>query len=292
MSNALASLIPIDMIPEVSTYLNLADMSMLLRSCKIYQNAYNKGIPGYLLMNGDQITQDQLRDIQFGVNRLLFHNPHLCNSLTKEEYINALTHYAKTDNKCMIQWCIAHENYEQQNTKKPILNFFKYTSLTDESNISCLANAFKGIAKGQHYTKYEDLIAAVRKGLDSVVRVLVKNCPINFKDTHGTALYVAVYQNNCAIADILLKNNANINDQDLHLQNTILHTAVQEGHVEMVRFLINAGANLTLKNFFGQTALDIAFKKFLYKDIPNKDEIIALLQKAMQDYQRKNDLMN
>lgn len=60
------------------------------------------------------------------------------------------------------------------------------------------------------------------------------------------------------MADVLLKNGANVNSIDSD-KNTPLHLAAQRSEPDdLVSLLIKSGADVNLKNKYGKTALDIA----------------------------------
>ncbi len=57
-------------------------------------------------------------------------------------------------------------------------------------------------------------------------------------------------------------------DDECDRGQTALICASMEGHVEVARLLVEAGADLSIKDWSGKTALDWA----------NKDEIVELLE--------------
>ncbi len=71
------------------------------------------------------------------------------------------------------------------------------------------------------------------------------------------------------IIKILINSGANINDKDID-GNTVLILCSDIGDIEMVKFLINHGADTNIKNNKGETAFSIATEK-------NYDDIALLL---------------
>ena len=57
---------------------------------------------------------------------------------------------------------------------------------------------------------------------------------------------------------------------------TALHNAAQQGHVETCGILLNGGADVTLKNAAGKTALDLA----KMKDNEKQREVVKLLDQG------------
>ncbi len=83
---------------------------------------------------------------------------------------------------------------------------------------------------------------------------------INHQDTHGvTALHWAAAQGYNDIIKLLLDLGANVNLQNAE-GNTPLHLAARNGNLSTVRLLLARGANATVVNRQGQTALALAYR--------------------------------
>jgi hypothetical protein len=78
----------------------------------------------------------------------------------------------------------------------------------------------------------------------------------NVSDSHTGLMAAIVYDNN-EVIDILIHAGANINAKGL-VGYTPLHFASRENNLEAVQQLLAAGANRTILNDAGQTALDLA----------------------------------
>ena len=70
------------------------------------------------------------------------------------------------------------------------------------------------------------------------------------------------------IASLLIQNGANLDIRSAGTGNggTALHLAVSSYHPSIVNLLVNSGANLTIQNNFGKTAIDVAVEK-KYEDL-------------------------
>ncbi|PKY44925.1 ankyrin [Rhizophagus irregularis] len=82
---------------------------------------------------------------------------------------------------------------------------------------------------------------------------------IDYKDNLGReAIHHAAIIGNKEMIELLFEKGANINVQDNWDKFTSLHHAAKEGHVNVVKYLINAcRANVDIKDNHGKTAKDI-----------------------------------
>ncbi|KAM9446412.1 tankyrase, TRF1-interacting ankyrin-related ADP-ribose polymerase b [Clarias gariepinus] len=150
------------------------------------------------------------------------------------------------------------------------------------------------------------LLDAAKKGCLARVQKLCSSDNINCRDTQGrnsTPLHLAAGYNNLEVAEYLLEHGADVNAQDkgglIPLHNaasyghvdiaallikfntcvnatdkwafTPLHEAAQKGRTQLCALLLAHGADPSMKNQEGQTALDLA----------TADDIRALLMDAM-----------
>ncbi|WP_232296898.1 ankyrin repeat domain-containing protein [Candidatus Orientia mediorientalis] len=60
---------------------------------------------------------------------------------------------------------------------------------------------------------------------------------------------------------LLLENNANPNLQDVNL-NSSLHLAVARGHTDVIRYLLDYGADVNLQSGVSETAIQLAWRKY------------------------------
>ena len=67
-------------------------------------------------------------------------------------------------------------------------------------------------------------------------------------------LFYAVEMNDPELVLLLLKSGANINVKDYN-KDTVLSWVVENGHLEIIRYLVSNNINFTVKNKMGYTAL-------------------------------------
>ena len=152
------------------------------------------------------------------------------------------------------------------------------------------------------------ILDACKKGNMKRVKKLLKPENVNCQDTHGrnsSPLHLAAGYNNLDVAEFLLENNANAALQDrgglIPLHNaasyghvemaalilkynpniinvtdkwgySALHEASQKGRTQICALLLAHGADATIKNQDGQSALNLA----------NADDVKVLLESAVE----------
>jgi hypothetical protein len=96
------------------------------------------------------------------------------------------------------------------------------------------------------------------KGLTTSVKRLlsIRNINVNVKDdVYGaTALHDAAINGHVEIVRLLLQNGAEVNAKD-KIGNTPLHWAASEGHVDILHLLVENGANLEAQDVDGERVL-------------------------------------
>lgn len=101
------------------------------------------------------------------------------------------------------------------------------------------------------------MIAAYKKNIDAVQKLIDKGAEVN--QTGWTALHYAAAAGSNPIVQLLLDNDAYIDTQSPN-KTTPLMMAARGGYILTVKLLLDEGADLTLKNSLGMTALDMAIQ--------------------------------
>lgn len=110
-------------------------------------------------------------------------------------------------------------------------------------------------------SRYDDtaLILASRQGLLEIVKDLIHGgAKLNGHNMDGTnALWAACVADSFPIAELLLKHGIKLDHQNDH-GATVLMYAASSGKQAWVEYLLNAGADLSLRSLDGFDALDLA----------------------------------
>jgi ankyrin repeat protein len=122
---------------------------------------------------------------------------------------------------------------------------------------------------------------AVDCGLKDTIEFLMsKGADINGRDAiGGTALHHLAQEgqeDNTDMIEFLLYRGADINAKDYAVGGTPLHYASMNGYINIVRFLINKGADVNCQGKSGFTALSLA-------ELEGRKDVAELLRKHMKD---------
>ena len=107
------------------------------------------------------------------------------------------------------------------------------------------------------------MLAAFKVNRPALEALLAKGAEVN--QTGWTALHYAAASGNNDIVQLLLDHFAYI-DAESPNKTTPIMMAARSGHILTVKLLLEEGADATLKNDAGMTAIDFA-NKFNHKDI-------------------------
>jgi ankyrin repeat protein len=130
-----------------------------------------------------------------------------------------------------------------------------FTLLLDAPDVDLEAKAFNG--------DNALMVACLKGNLPAVQALLEKGVEIN---RPGWApLHYAAFSGNNDIVKLLLDKSAYI-DAESPNKTTPMMMAARAGHIMTVKLLLDEGADATLKNALGMTAIDFA-EKYEHKDI-------------------------
>ena len=140
----------------------------------------------------------------------------------------------------------------------------------------------------------QELIDAVKNDnveVEGVKELLANSATdVNMEDSDKrTALYLAVVRGRADVVKVLLEHGANPNLADKY-GRTALHAAAREGYVNMVSELLKHGANPKKKDEDNKTAYDIA-NYYDYEDEPNAT-IETFKNFEKEEKQQQEDVVN
>ncbi|WP_187146241.1 ankyrin repeat domain-containing protein [Candidatus Amoebophilus asiaticus] len=109
----------------------------------------------------------------------------------------------------------------------------------------------------QHCTPLH--LAAKKVNLIVMEKLIAKGADINAKDEHGISpLYIAVSQGNETVTRMLLTKNADVNVKSVYFGDTPLHIAIRGEYPEIVKLLLDNGAQLNIIDQERKTPFDLA----------------------------------
>lgn len=114
--------------------------------------------------------------------------------------------------------------------------------------------------------------------------VLLENANVgNVPDMSPFA--VAIVNGDLGLAQLLIGKGVDINEKNTVSGNTPLHYAVNAGKVEMVKILIENGANFRLRNKYGFTPIGLVAEA-IERGETNKRPIYDLLKNNLEESQK------
>ena len=116
------------------------------------------------------------------------------------------------------------------------------------------------------------LTAINTNSVPAVMDILLAGCHVKLEYIMLTAA-CECGDANLAILEILSHYNVNVNAVDDRSKDTALHYAVSKGYDECAKTLLRKGADATMKNFKGATAMDLAVARGGIRD----DELLIML---------------
>ena len=139
-----------------------------------------------------------------------------------------------------------------------------------QADPSLLRTTVQGLTPLQH---------AARAGQDETVQLLLaKGAAIEAEHAGRTALFLAVEHNRPSVVATLLAHQANPNAREGSYGWTPLHPAARAGHLEVVKLLLQAKADVNAADRAGETPLHKALVAGLFVKVTDQQmEIIRLL---------------
>ena len=124
-----------------------------------------------------------------------------------------------------------------------------------------------GPPNARDYNGVPAIVAAAEIGDAGMIKELLKygaNPDLATRDTGMTALMNGAARGNILVIAVLATNDADMDVQD-NLGETALIKAVKEGHREVIRHLIDAGADIHITDYSGYSAYDHGMRSRDYR---------------------------
>jgi len=150
-------------------------------------------------------------------------------------------------------------------------NVFSFLTQQSKSKFSSLWNLYNLSTKEIElmFTSDDLWFKAIEKGYIKLIKLLIKygDIDVNIQDVFDERrpLHFASYDGHTEIVKLLIKAGADLNVQN-KFGETPLHFANMDGHKDCIELLINAGADVNIQDNDGWTALHFASYSG-YKDI-------------------------
>jgi ankyrin repeat protein len=98
--------------------------------------------------------------------------------------------------------------------------------------------------------------ALLTEDLTLLIELLDAGCDVNAQDEEGrTALIQATIYNNVEVVQILIEHGANVNTRDFFGGNAALHFAAKNYSLELLQLLLKNKAEIDIKDINGNTPL-------------------------------------
>ncbi|QED21124.1 ankyrin-like protein [Borealpox virus] len=163
------------------------------------------------------------------------------------------------------------------NVQSILRRYLRGSYRVDIDIITCIVDAGAKLLRNKSINDYFYLTSY--KKYKDVVEYILKN-GISDNEDDNKILICPLLSNNDMSKDILMKiliiciPYVDINEQD-SFGNTLLRYAVKLNHVSMVRFILDNGADINIKNIIGNTCLNTAI---------NETELILYENEITDDY--------
>ena len=168
----------------------------------------------------------------------------------------------------IILCLLALQNHAAAQTK----DLFEVCRKGDTAALKKMLQLDSLLVNQQQSSGFTPLIIATYNGQTAIAKILLDNgAAINAQDRSGnTALMGLCFNGNIELVKLLISYKVSINQLNFNHASALVFAATF-GHAEIVSLLLKAGADKTIKDNSGKTALDQALMQ-------GNDVVVKLLQ--------------
>ena len=142
----------------------------------------------------------------------------------------------------------------------------------DTTTLKAMLQQTPSLIDSKQSNGFTPLIIATYNGQAEISTILIQHgADVNAQDKAGnTALMGLCFNGNTALVKLLLNNKVAVNTLNFNHASALIFAATF-GHVDIIKLLLKAGADKTVKDVHGKTALDQAMMQ-------GNDIVVALLK--------------
>lgn len=150
--------------------------------------------------------------------------------------------------------------YEPEYIDRVSKLFYEATKSHDIELMNRLLDFFPDVNSQRNYNGKTALHTAVRNGNVEAVKFLLQNGadPSRLDNDDSTPLHLALFKEHVDVLSILIKSDATLLDTQDSKQRTLLWHASRKGMTEMVKFLLESGADPNVVSIDGMAAFNAA----------------------------------
>ena len=254
--------------------LNLS-INVLSSINQINVKEYNKGFSNDLLkdiFNNQQIITDNQNEIMNNQNEMKNNQNEIKNN--QNEIKNNQNEMKSNQNEMksnqneilsILKKKVSEQDYENEimntgwqdkpdNYKPEVTALHQCAKLKNEEEAVSLMRTF--LLKKNLYIDHENndgdtpLFVAVKHNADGIVKLLLEDFAVNFQiDANKKAWILIITNNKSNLVELFIKSGADVNSRTSitdFKSHTLLHEAICQGNLEIVKFLVNAGSELNM----------------------------------------------
>lgn len=171
---------------------------------------------------------------------------------------------------------------------------WKLETLTQLAIMGCMGEGASGaVLKAMHCIKLREVCEAADR--QAIKNAIAETTDINYQDKDGeTILWTAVYYNNLIAVEELLAAGADTNKPNSKGISLLMETIDDDNgpYQAIVAKLVAAGADFTVKDRYGYSALDSIKTKLSFRcrdDVRrNREAVLVIFENAMKEKELKN----